>query len=207
MSNSISNFVIRRLPKYLRVLEQYVKLNVDRVSSKELAIKLGSTASQVRQDFNCFGDFGQNGYGYKVSDLYNKIKSILGLDKKYSCIVIGAGNLGQAIVSYPNFSEIGFKVQAIFDINPKIIGLSIRGIEVLDVDSLQGYIQEHKIDIAILCIPESQVKKIYEMVIDKIKGVWNFSTVDLNSSNKTIVENVNINDGLFTLVYFMNKTK
>lgn len=204
MSKGISNFVIRRLPKYLRVLEFYIKSDIDRISSKELATKLGSTASQVRQDFNCFGDFGQNGYGYKVSDLYYKIKEILGLDKKYSCIVIGAGNLGQAIVSYPNFSNIGFDVEAIFDINPKIIGLSFRGIEVLDVDVLSDYIEKNSIDIAILCIPEIQIKKIYEILKNKVKGVWNFATVDLTSTEQTTVENVNLNDGLFTLVYFMN---
>ena len=204
MSKGISNFVIRRLPKYLRVLEHYLNIDVDRISSKELAVKLGSTASQVRQDFNCFGDFGQNGYGYKVSDLYYKIKEILGLDKIYSCIVIGAGNLGQAIVSYPNFCNIGFNIQAIFDINPKLIGLSLRGIEVLDVDRLGNYIGKHNIDIAMVCVPELQVKPVYEIIKDKVRGVWNFATVDLTSTKKTTVENVNLNDGLFTLVYFMN---
>ena len=140
MSSSISKVVIKRLPRYLRVLESFMKREVERVSSKELAVKLGSTASQVRQDFNCFGDFGQHGYGYKVKDLYAKIKEILGLNKKYSCIIVGAGNIGQAIMNYSKFLDIGFDIEAIFDINPKLIGVSFRGIEVLDVDSLDNYV-------------------------------------------------------------------
>lgn len=204
MSSKISKVVIKRMPKYLRVLESLMKRDVERVSSKELAIKLGSTASQVRQDFNCFGDFGQHGYGYKVKDLYAKIKEILGLNKKYSCIVIGSGNIGQAIMNYSKFSTIGFNIEAIFDINPKIIGLSFRGVEVLDVELLDKYIENNDIDIAILCIPESQVEYIYDILKDKVNGIWNFATIDLPSSEKTAVENVNLNDSLFTLTYFIN---
>lgn len=204
MSSKISKVVIKRLPKYLRVLENFMKREIERVSSKELAIKLGSTASQVRQDFNCFGDFGQHGYGYKVKDLYAKIKEILGLNKKYSCIVIGAGNIGQAIMNYSKFLTIGFNIEAIFDINPKIIGLSFRGVEVLDVEVLDNYIENNDIDIAILCIPESQVESIYSILKDKVKGIWNFATVDLVSSDNTSIENVNLNDSLFTLTYFIN---
>ncbi len=204
MSSRISKVVIKRLPKYLRVLEGFMKREVERVSSKELAIKLGSTASQVRQDFNCFGDFGQHGYGYKVKDLYAKIKEILGLNKKYSCIVIGAGNIGQAIMNYSKFLSIGFNIEAIFDINPKIIGLSFRGVEVFDIEILDDYIRDNNIDIAMLCIPESQAEGIYSILKDKVRGIWNFATVDLVSSENTAVENVNLNDSLFTLTYFIN---
>lgn len=204
MSEKISKVVIRRLPKYLRVLEYFMIHEVERVSSKELAIKLGSTASQVRQDFNCFGDFGQHGYGYKVKDLYIKIKEILGLNKKYSCIVVGAGNVGQAIINYSRFLDIGFDIQAIFDINPKIIGLAFRGVEVLDVDVLDEYVENNNIDIAILCIPEIQINHVHNVLRDRVKGIWNFATVDLGSSEKTYVENVNLNDSLFTLSYFIN---
>lgn len=204
MSSSISKVVIKRLPRYLRVLEYFMKLEVERVSSKELAVKLGSTASQVRQDFNCFGDFGQHGYGYKVKELYVKIKEILGLNKKYFCIIIGAGNVGQAIMNYSKFLDIGFDIQAIFDINPKLIGVSFRGVEVLDVDNLDNYVETHSVDIAILCVPEIQTNSVYNILIDRVKGIWNFSTVDLSSTERTSVENVNLNDSLFTLVYFIN---
>lgn len=204
MSSSISKVVIKRLPRYLRVLESFMKREVERVSSKELAIKLGSTASQVRQDFNCFGDFGQHGYGYKVKDLYAKIKEILGLNKKYSCIIVGAGNIGQAIMNYSKFLDIGFDIEAIFDINPKLIGVSFRGIEVLDVDSLDNYVETHSVDIAILCVPEIQTNSVYNILKDRVKGIWNFATVDLSSTEETSVENVNLNDSLFTLVYFIN---
>lgn len=204
MSSSISKVVIKRLPRYLRVLESFMKREVERVSSKELAVKLGSTASQVRQDFNCFGDFGQHGYGYKVKDLYAKIKEILGLNKKYSCIIVGAGNIGQAIMNYSKFLDIGFDIEAIFDINPKLIGVSFRGIEVLDVDSLDNYVETHSVDIAILCVPEIQTNSVYNILKDRVKGIWNFATVDLSSTEKTSVENVNLNDSLFTLVYFIN---
>lgn len=204
MSESISKVVIKRLPRYLRVLESFMKREVERVSSKELAIKLGSTASQVRQDFNCFGDFGQHGYGYKVKDLYAKIKEILGLNKKYSCIIVGAGNIGQAIINYSKFLDSGFDIQAIFDVNPKLIGVSFRGVEVLDVDILEKYVKNNEIDIAILCVPETQTNNVYEILKDRVRGIWNFATVDLISSEKTSVENVNLNDSLFTLVYFIN---
>ena len=204
MSSSISKVVIKRLPRYLRVLESFMKREVERVSSKELAVKLGSTASQVRQDFNCFGDFGQHGYGYKVKDLYAKIKEILGLNKKYSCIIVGAGNIGQAIMNYSKFLDIGFDIEAIFDINPKLIGVSFRGIEVLDVDSLDNYVEAHSVDIAILCVPEIQTNSVYNILKDRVKGIWNFATVDLSSTEETSVENVNLNYSLFTLVYFIN---
>lgn len=204
MPGNISKVVIKRLPRYLRVLESFMRKEVERVSSKELAIKLGSTASQVRQDFNCFGDFGQHGYGYKVKDLYAKIKEILGLNKKYSCIIVGAGNVGQAIINYSKFLDIGFDIQAIFDVNPKLIGVSFRGVEVLDVDFLDKYVENNNIDIAILCVPEVQTNNVYNVLKDRVKGIWNFATVDLNSSEKTSVENVNLNDSLFTLVYFIN---
>lgn len=204
MYNDISKVVIKRLPKYLRVLEHFMDEEVERVSSKNLAQRLGSTASQVRQDFNCFGDFGQHGYGYKVNDLYDKIKNILGLNKKYSCIVIGIGNIGQAIINYSNFPNIGFEINGIFDINPKLIGVQFKGMKVLDVEYLGDYVNENEVDIAILCVPESQVIGVYDLIKNNVKGVWNFATIDLESTERTNVENVNLNDSLFNLVYFIN---
>lgn len=204
MYNDISKVVIKRLPKYLRVLEIFINKGIERVSSKDLAQRLGSTASQVRQDFNCFGDFGQHGYGYKVNELYLQIKDILGLNKKYSCIVVGIGNIGQAIVNYSKFPDIGFEIESIFDINPKLIGVHFRGIEVLDIESLRDYVSTRKVDIAMLCVPESQVNSIYDIIKNKVKGIWNFATIDLESTENTSVENVNLNDSLFNLLYFIN---
>lgn len=204
MYNDISKVVIKRLPKYLRVLEYFMNQEIERISSKNLAKKLGSTASQVRQDFNCFGDFGQHGYGYKVNDLYDKIKNILGLNKKYSCIVVGIGNIGQAIINYSSFSDIGFQIKGIFDVNPKLIGVQFKGMEVLDVEELEEYVTKNDVDIAILCVPESQVVGVYNLIKDNVNGVWNFATIDLESTEKTNVENVNLNDSLFNLVYFIN---
>ena len=204
MYNDISKVVIKRLPKYLRVLEYFMNQEIERISSKNLVKKLGSTASQVRQDFNCFGDFGQHGYGYKVNDLYDKIKNILGLNKKYSCIVVGIGNIGQAIINYSSFSDIGFQIKGIFDVNPKLIGVQFKGMEVLDVEELEEYVTKNDVDIAILCVPESQVVGVYNLIKDNVNGVWNFATIDLESTEKTNVENVNLNDSLFNLVYFIN---
>lgn len=143
----ISMAVVRRLPKYQRYLKELMINDVDRISSKELSEKIGFTASQIRQDLNCFGDFGQQGYGYNVRDLYKKICEILGLDREYNTIIIGAGNIGQAVANYMNFEKLGFKLTGIFDINPKLIGLKIRDIEIMDIDYLDQFLKESKIEI------------------------------------------------------------
>lgn len=202
----ISMAVVRRLPKYQRYLKELMSNDVDRISSKEFSEKIGFTASQIRQDLNCFGDFGQQGYGYNVKDLYNKICEILGLDREYNTIIIGAGNLGQAVANYMNFDKLGFKLKGIFDINPKLIGLKIRDIEIMDTDYLDKFLKESKVDIAILCVPKNSAQRITDVLIDGgVQGLWNFAPVDLVVPENIIVENVHLSESLLTISYLMNR--
>ena len=202
----ISMAVVRRLPKYQRYLKELMINDVDRISSKELSEKIGFTASQIRQDLNCFGDFGQQGYGYNVRDLYKKICEILGLDREYNTIIIGAGHIGQAVANYMNFEKLGFKLTGIFDINPKLIGLKIRDIEIMDIDYLDQFLKESKIDIAILCVPQNSAQRIANVLIDGgVQGIWNFAPVDLVVPENIIIENVHLSESLLTISYLMNR--
>ncbi|ADL69627.1 redox-sensing transcriptional repressor Rex [Thermoanaerobacterium thermosaccharolyticum] len=198
--------VIRRLPRYHRYLEELLKNDVKRISSRELSEKMGVTASQIRQDLNNYGGFGQQGYGYNVEELYNTLTKILGLDKTYSTIIIGAGNLGQAIANYTNFERTGFNLKGIFDINPKLFGLKIRDIEIMDVDNLEDFLASNKIDIAILCIPKDNSQIMADRLIKSgIKAIWNFSPIDLKVPDDVILENVHLSDSLLTLSYRINE--
>lgn len=202
---NISMAVIKRLPKYQRYLRELLDKDVDRISSKELSEKIGFTASQIRQDLNCFGDFGQQGYGYNVEDLYKEICNILGLTKKYNTIIIGAGNIGQAIANYTNFQKINFDLVGIFDTNPKLYGLKINDIEINDIDFLGEFIKDKNVDIAIICVPSRCAQEICDIVVKNgIKGVWNFAPVDLLIPKGVIVENVHLSDSLLTLSCLMN---
>lgn len=197
---NISMAVIRRLPKYHRYLNELVKNDVDRISSKELSEKIGFTASQIRQDLNCFGDFGQQGYGYNVKELCKEIDAILGLTKEYNTIIIGAGNIGQAIANYINFEKLGFSLKGIFDINPKLLGLKIHDIEIQDIDSLDDFLKNNEINIVIICVPRKSAQKVAEIIIrNNVKGIWNFAPVDLVTPEDVIVENVHLSDSLLTL--------
>ena len=197
---NISMAVIKRLPKYHRYLSELQNNGVDRISSKELSEKIGFTASQIRQDLNCFGDFGQQGYGYNVGELYNQISTILGLTKEYKTVIVGAGNIGQAVANYGRFEKLGFDLKAIFDINPKIIGLKIRDIEIQDIDFLEEVLKSEKIDIGIICIPRNNAQKVCDIfVANDVKGIWNFAPVDLVTPKDVIVENVHLSESLLTL--------
>ncbi|KKY01933.1 MULTISPECIES: redox-sensing transcriptional repressor Rex [Paraclostridium] len=209
MSNkNISMAVIRRLPKYHRYLGDLLDRDIQRISSKELSDIIGFTASQIRQDLNNFGGFGQQGYGYNVEELYNEIGKILGLSRTYNSIIIGAGNLGQAIANYAGFTKAGFKIKALFDANPRMIGLKIRDFEILDSDDIEEFVAENDIDIAILCIPKNGAQEVVDRLVKSgIKGVWNFAPLDLEVPNDVIVENVNLTESLFTLSYLMNEDK
>ncbi len=201
----ISMAVIKRLPKYYRHLAELLRNDVDRISSKELSERIGFTASQIRQDFNCFGGFGQQGYGYNVKDLYNEISNILGLDKRYTSVIIGAGNIGQAIANYTRFDKFGFDLQGIFDKNPKLIGMRMKDIEINDIDNLEDFLNEHKIDIGIICVPSSQAQKVADtMVATGVRGIWNFAPMDLKVPENISVENVHLSESILTLVYLMN---
>lgn len=202
----ISMAVIRRLPKYHRYLSDLLEREIYRISSKELSDIIGFTASQIRQDLNNFGGFGQQGYGYNVEDLYDEIGRILGLDKEYNAVVIGAGNMGQALANYPWFSNQGFKILAMFDANPKLIGLKVRDLEILDIDNLKPYIKENNVKIVILAIPKEHAQDVVDEIADTgIKGVWNFAPVDLVVPESIIVENSHLSDSLFVLSYIINE--
>lgn len=202
----ISMAVIRRLPKYHRYLSELLRNDIDRVSSKELSEKIGFTASQIRQDFNCFGDFGQQGYGYNVRELYNEIGKILGLNRIYSTVIVGAGNIGQAIANYNKFERHGFELKGIFDKNPKLIGIKIRDIEIRDVDELHEFLNSNNIDIGIICVPEEQAQKVADIFIkNRIKAIWNFAPKDLTVPEGIIVEDVHLSESLMTLSYRLNE--
>ncbi|NLI61010.1 MAG: redox-sensing transcriptional repressor Rex [Clostridiales bacterium] len=205
-SSRVSEAVIRRLPKYYRYLKDMQKSGVERISSKELSKKMGLTASQIRQDFNCFGGFGQQGYGYHVSELCDEIRKILGLDKEYNVIIAGAGNLGQALANYVGFEKEGFNIRAMFDVNPRLVGLSIRGVQILDIDSMGDYIVNNEIQVGIVCVPKAKAQEVTdEMVKRGIKSIWNFAPVDVEIPENVAVENVHLSDTLYTLSYKMNE--
>ncbi|GLC31383.1 redox-sensing transcriptional repressor Rex [Clostridium omnivorum] len=201
---NISMAVIKRLPKYQRYLGELLKNDVDRISSKELSERIGFTASQIRQDLNCFGDFGQQGYGYNVKDLYNEINGILGLTGEYKTIIIGAGNIGQAIANYTRFERLGFSLNGIFDTNPKLVGMKIRDVEIDDIDNLGDYLAHNEIDIAIICVPRNSAQRVSNILVEGgVKGIWNFAPVDLIVPKDVTVENVHLSESLMTLSYLL----
>ena len=203
--NGISMAVIKRLPKYHRYLNELLNNDVDRISSKELSEKIGFTASQIRQDLNCFGDFGQQGYGYNVKELLNQINNILGLTKEFKTVLIGAGNIGQAVANYMKFEKLGFNLSAIFDTNPKLIGMKIRDIEIKDIDFLDGFLKDNKIDIGIICVPRTNAQKVCDTLIGNgVKGIWNFAPTDLQAPEDVVIENVHLSDSLLTLSCLMS---
>lgn len=203
---NISIAAIRRLPKYHRYLKELLDKEIYRISSRELGKLTGSTASQIRQDLNYFGGFGQQGYGYNVEELYKEISRILGLNKSCNVVIIGAGNLGQAIANYTGFEKLGFELLALFDINPQLIGMKIRNVPILSMDELDKFILEHDIDIAIICTPKDCAQKITDGFDRKsIRGIWNFAPTDLNVAEGIMVENVNLSESFLTLSYLLNE--
>ena len=204
---NISMAVIRRLPKYHRYLGDLLDKDVQRISSKELSDIIGFTASQIRQDLNNFGGFGQQGYGYNVEALHNEIGNILGLNKIYNAVLIGAGNLGQAIANYAGFRKSGFEIKALFDANPRMIGLKIRDFEVLDSENLESFVEENNIDIAILCIPKNGAQDVVDRLVNVgVKGIWNFAPIDLKLPKEVKLEDVRLSESLYTLAYFIQET-
>ena len=206
-NKNISMAVIKRLPKYYRYLKELMKNDVDRISSKELGEKIGFTASQIRQDLNCFGDFGQQGYGYNVKELYNQINSILGLNRGYEAALVGAGNIGQAVSNYSGFENLGLKITAIFDANPKLIGMKIRDVEIMDIDEITSVLSAHKIDIGIICVPSKNAQTVAdELIKGGVRAIWNFAPVDLIVPDYVKVENVHLSETLLTLIYLLNES-
>lgn len=198
----ISLAVIKRLPRYYRYLGELLENEVVRISSKELSEKMNVTASQIRQDLNNFGGFGQQGYGYNVEYLYSEIGKILGLEKKYNVIIIGAGNLGQALSNYSDFERRGFEIDALFDVNPRLAGVTIRGKEVHLIDELESYMKEHTVHIAALTLPKTKAPQVAsDLVKWGIKAIWNFAPTDLNLPSDIMVENVHLAESLMRLSY------
>ena len=202
LDKKISAAVIKRLPRYYRYLSDLLKLGITRISSKELSTRMGITASQIRQDLNCFGGFGQQGYGYNVEHLYNEIGNILGVNNKFRFIIIGAGNMGQALANYSNFEKRGFIFTGIFDVNPDLIGKKINNHEVMDMNCLDDFVKNNKVDIAMLCVPYDQTPIVADKVARLgIKGLWNFSPMDLKLPYDVVIENVHLSDSLMVLGY------
>lgn len=203
--DNVSLSVIRRLPRYHRFLADLIKSGLTRISSKELSQRMGLTASQIRQDLNCFGGFGQQGYGYNIEQLHREIGSILGLDKQYPAILVGAGNIGRAITLNFDFSKMGFQLIGIFDINPSIIGMKIRDLTVKDASEMEAFCQEHHPRIAVLTVSRSAASGVAEKLIHQgISGFWNFSHYDFSVKYPgVLVENVHLSDSLMTLCYMV----
>jgi len=202
----ISKAVIKRLPRYYRYLGELLESGVERISSNELSSKMKVTASQIRQDLNNFGGFGQQGYGYNVKYLYTEIGKILGLDKNHNVIIIGAGNLGQAIANYSAFEKRGFIIKGIFDVNPRLQGVTVRGIEIRMVDELESFIKENNIQIAALTIPKTKAAEMAERLIAYgVKAIWNFAHTDLNLPEDVLVENVHLSESLMRLSYNLTR--
>lgn len=202
----ISKAVIKRLPRYYRYLGEILESGVERISSSELSDRMHVTASQIRQDLNNFGGFGQQGYGYNVAYLYEEIGKILGLDKQHNIIIVGGGNLGQALANYINFERQGFVIKGIFDVNPVLKGLSVRGIEIHMLEDLESFIREEEIQIAALTLPKSKAAEMADLLVKYgIKAIWNFAHLDLQVPEDVIVENVHLSESLMQLSYNLTR--
>ena len=202
----ISQAVIGRLPRYFRYLGELKDEGVERISSQELSGLMKVTASQIRQDFNNFGGFGQQGYGYNVEYLSYEIGRILGLDRQHNFIIVGAGNLGRALGNYMNFERRGFIFKGIFDQDPDLVGRQVRGVRVMAMEDMDRFIRENDIDIAVLTLPKAGAEAVAERLAeDGIRAIWNFAHVDLNLPEGIQVENVHLSDSLMKLSYNINR--
>ena len=200
----ISNAVIRRLPRYFRYLRELIRNDIMRISSRELSEKMNITASQIRQDLNCFGGFGQQGYGYNVKFLYSEISHILGVDNGITAVIVGIGNMGKALVSNPLFEKRGIKVKGLFDTDPSVIGKTYGDLTVMDANTVADFISKNNIDIAVLTIPKAAAQDTFNMLSDTcIRGIWNFSNAEIKCpEDKNIkIENVHLGDSLMKLSY------
>ncbi|MBQ1236162.1 MAG: redox-sensing transcriptional repressor Rex [Oscillospiraceae bacterium] len=201
----VSNNVIRRLPRYLRKLDDLAANGVTRISSFELGQQLGLTPSQIRQDFSCFGEFGQQGYGYNVAALRTHIASILGSDRGFNAILVGVGNLGRALIENFSFADCGFTLSAAFDVNPALIGTKFGEIPIYSMDDIAKYLEETKVDVAVLTVPKQVAVSVAKGLEDLgIDAIWNFTNVELTEPNTdTLIENMHFSDSLLSLSYFV----
>ena len=203
----VSNNVIRRLPRYLRKLDELQENGINRISSFELGQQLGLTPSQIRQDFSCFGEFGQQGYGYNVSGLREQIASILGMDRGYRAILIGVGNIGHALMDNFSFADCGVELAAAFDIKESLIGTEFKGVPILAEAQLEDYLKTNDIALAVLCVPKEVAVNVTKVLTDNgIEAIWNFTNMELTEPNSPIiVENVHFSDSLLSLSYFVSE--
>ncbi len=198
----ISVAVIKRLPRYYRFLGDLLDNDINRISSSELSKRMNITASQIRQDLNNFGCFGLQGYGYNVPNLYKEIQKILGLGSQHKLILIGAGNIGKALVKYKSFEKRGFKFVGVFDNNQNVIGDELVGLTIKSIEELPIFLMDNEVDIAVLTVPREHAEKIIEILsINNIKGVWNFSNAELDIPKSMVCEDVYLSDSLMTLTY------
>jgi redox-sensing transcriptional repressor len=205
-NRGISQAVIRRLPRYYRYLGELLENGVERISSNDLSKRMKVTASQIRQDLNNFGGFGQQGYGYNVKYLYTEIGKILGLEEDHKIIIIGAGNLGQALANYAAFEKRGFILTGIFDVNPRLEGVAIRGVPIRMMDELKSFVQKNDVEIAVLTIPKEKAIEVANMLVENgVRAIWNFAHTDLNLPDNIIVENVHLSESLMQLSYNISR--
>lgn len=203
----VSKAVIQRLPRYYRNICELKAEGAQRISSRALAERMGLTASQIRQDFNCFGGFGQQGYGYNIRNLHDEIAKILNIDEEHEMIIVGAGHLGQALANYTNFRKRGFIVRAIFDQDPTVIGTRVGDVEVLPMEKIDEVVKASNVKMAAVCIPKTPAVKVVEQLIaDGVVGIWNFAHVDLEVPDNVVIENVHLSESLMRLSYRMGET-
>lgn len=204
--NRISDAVIHRLPKYYRYLSELEAAGIERVSSSRMSHDMSLNASQIRRDLNCFGGFGQQGYGYQVNRLKQEIMKILGIGSTYRAVVVGAGNIGQALLKYRHFADEGYDIIAVFDVDANQIGKDVGGITIRPMNELDDFVKENNVDIGIITVPKNFAQKTADMLVSLgVKGVWNFAPVDVEVRRGVSVENVHLSDSLYILSYHMRE--
>lgn len=207
MNEKIPQAVIRRLPKYYRYLEEILAKGEDKISSRKMSSEMGLNASQIRRDLNCFGGFGQQGYGYSVVKLKGEIAHILGLDRTYKVIIVGAGRIGQALMGYSNFIKEGFNIVDIFDADPEKVGMMVEYKSVRHTSDLQEYLSRHSVDVAFICTPKESAQSIADQLVSLgLRAIWNFAPVDVCVRKGVSVENVHLSDSLYVLAYSLTKS-
>ena len=204
----VSNNVIRRMPRYLRKLDDLTAAGVERISSGELGRQMGLTPSQIRQDFSCFGEFGQQGYGYNVVALRGEIAKILGMDRNYTAVLVGVGNIGRALVENFSFEQYGYNLKAAFDVNPDVIGSEIHSVPVYDFSKLEENLTAIQPDVAVLCVPKTMANEVArEVCACGVHSIWNFTNTELQLEDTDIVvENIHFSDSLLALGYYLSES-
>ena len=203
----VSNAVIRRLPRYYRHLTDLSQTGVQRISSSALGMAMNLTASQIRQDLSCFGEFGQQGYGYNVESLRNEVAEILGMTRAHTAIILGVGNLGRALIENFHFDRGGFRLTAAFDVNPALIGTQVSGVPIYPVEELEVYLKENPTSVGVLTVPQSAANDMAQRLVPSgVKGIWNFTNLELHvEDSNTVVEDVHFADSLLTLSYLISE--